>query len=172
MKANDMMDMDATMLRQVGDGLGLILPETDDADILRATIEMATEGVIVERANKGAAPMIEEVEPKRRGRPPAKKKAEKPAAEIVAATETGDDAQHTATQTVAPRFNPMKVSLERPKDEDDLKAALSNLTGAGLSVTMLDDDTWLFRRGDLSDSGTMHQPLRVIVSCAERLMRG
>ena len=115
--------------------------------------------------------MIEEVEPKRRGRPPAKKKAEKPAAEIVAATETGDDAQHTATQTVAPEFNPMKVSLERPKDINDLLAALEHLIDAGLIVRITDPDTWLFIHGDVQDSGTMHQPLRVIVSCAERLMR-
>ena len=57
------------------------------------------------------------------------------------------------------------------KEVGEVLRALDQHIKNGLYIVHIDNDCFHFRRGDNEDSGTMHQPVRNIVICAEKLMR-
>lgn len=53
---------------------------------------------------------------------------------------------------------------------EDVIIALEPYTNKGLKIVSIDDNNWHFRNGIREDSGTMHQPLRKILTCASLLL--
>ena len=87
------------------------------------------------------------------------------------------------SDTTAPDDEPEEMVPEKPaekptpknvgysKEVSEVLRALDQHIKNGLYIVHIDNDCFHFRRGDNEDSGTMHQPVRNIVICAEKLMR-
>lgn len=63
----------------------------------------------------------------------------------------------------------MVVPIEKSNREEIIEA-LEPFTSKGLRIVSIDDNCWHFKHGLREDSGTMHQPLRRIIRCAQLLM--
>lgn len=61
------------------------------------------------------------------------------------------------------------IPVERNQREDVIEA-LEPYINKGLKIVSIDDNNWHFRNGIREDSGTMHQPLRKILTCASLLL--
>lgn len=58
------------------------------------------------------------------------------------------------------------------ESEKEILKALAQFKDDGLEIKLSDDGSmWYFKYGKKEDSGTMRQPLKTIVRCAEMLMR-
>lgn len=153
MKVNELMGHKRSELMGMAASLGVDVNIKMSADDLRKAIEAITEGVLPERPTQGPAPDIEDVVPKEFEPHPAKSVQEERAAQAKQTYVVGDVGVPDAVAT------PEMVSEHT-----------RNHRLRGMEILHIDAQTWHFRLGSKEDSGTMHQPLRRIIRCADALM--
>jgi hypothetical protein len=61
---------------------------------------------------------------------------------------------------------PSKMSIE-----DDILKILDPYIKMGLHVDFPDEESWRMRHGKREDNGTKRMPLRIVLGCAERIMK-
>jgi hypothetical protein len=204
MKANDLMNHTRNDLFGIAKSLGLKVERTAKSPEIREMIEKVTENVVVERANAGPAPDIEDV-----GKPatapletpeidisnpgadvdtfqgveiadlnaPDDDFNITPPAQLKAVARDGEQSapnpnedRHVASQTVTPS------GVRRGIPEGNATPQLvheftKNHCLRHMEILQLDTETFWFKYGTHQDSGTMHQPLRRVIRCADELMR-
>lgn len=153
MKANELMTHKRPELMGMASSLGVAVNPRMTADDLRKAIEAITEGVLPERPTQGPAPDIEDVVPKTHAPHPAKS--------------VQDEIKAQATQTYSPA--PGGVP-DGPGTPEAVSEHTKNHRLRGMEILQIDEFTWHFKHGRNEDSGTMRQPLRRIIRCADALM--
>lgn len=56
-------------------------------------------------------------------------------------------------------------------DKDNILSLLEGHIKLGLRVKFPDNESWEMYRGKMTDCGSMRMPLRVLIQCADRMMR-
>lgn len=204
MKANDLMNHSRSDLFGIAKSLGLKVERTAKSPEIRDMIEKATENVVVERANAGPAPDIEdvgktdtapletpEINISNPGEdvetfqgveiadmnapdddfnitPPAQLKAVARDGEQPAPNPNED--RHVASQGVSPAG--MRLGIPEGNATPELVIEFTKRHCVNqMKIIKLDTENFWFRYGSHEDSGTMHQPLRRVIRCADELMR-
>ena len=66
-----------------------------------------------------------------------------------------------------------RLMTKRPRrqtDKDEILESLHDYVSIGLSLDFPTEETWRMRYGKKTDTGTIRQPIRAILKCAQRVM--
>lgn len=71
---------------------------------------------------------------------------------------------------LVPEVRFVSIPSDTIANEELLKEALDPFIKLGVSLSV-DNDVWFLKYGKKEDAGTMHQPIKNIIRCVERLLK-